>query len=104
MKSFASIIKVLYNTDCISDQAIIYWHQKGAKPQGKQHFLKATEALVKVSRLVGYKCCKGAKFSSSKSRTRTRTSRRWTSRTICDFLFHSSCIVTPAEAWVKGAA
>ncbi|KAK1925481.1 hypothetical protein DB88DRAFT_484092 [Papiliotrema laurentii] len=47
MKSFASIIKVLYNTDCISDQAIIYWHQKGAKPQGKQHFLKATEALVK---------------------------------------------------------
>ncbi|KAF8210275.1 hypothetical protein K438DRAFT_1903844 [Mycena galopus ATCC 62051] len=41
------ILKVLYNKDCISDQAIIYWHQKGAKPQGKQHFLKSTEALVK---------------------------------------------------------
>ena len=40
-------VQVLYNKDCISDQAIIYWHQKGAKPQGKQHFLKATEALVK---------------------------------------------------------
>jgi hypothetical protein len=31
----------------VSDQAVIYWHQKGAKPQGKQHFLKVTEALVK---------------------------------------------------------
>jgi len=50
MKTFAAIIKVLYNSDCISDQAIIYWHQKGAKPNGKQHFLKATEGLVKVSR------------------------------------------------------
>lgn len=41
-------IQVLYNKDCISDQAIIYWHQKGSKPQGRQHFLKGTEPLVKV--------------------------------------------------------
>ncbi|KAF8134551.1 hypothetical protein EV363DRAFT_1430096 [Boletus edulis] len=47
MKTFPHILKVLYNNDCISDQAIIYWHQKGAKPQGKQYFLKSTEALVK---------------------------------------------------------
>ncbi|EJD37513.1 ARM repeat-containing protein [Auricularia subglabra TFB-10046 SS5] len=47
MKAFPQILKVLYNTDCISDQAIIYWYQKGAKPQGKQHFLAATEPLVK---------------------------------------------------------
>ncbi|EJD37527.1 ARM repeat-containing protein [Auricularia subglabra TFB-10046 SS5] len=47
MKAFPQILKVLYNTDCISDQAIIYWYQKGAKPQGKQHFLAATELLVK---------------------------------------------------------
>jgi hypothetical protein len=40
--------QVLYNKDCVSDQAIIYWHQKGSKPQGRQHFLKATEGLVKV--------------------------------------------------------
>ena len=33
----------------MSDQAIIYWHQKGSKPQGRQHFLKATEGLVKVT-------------------------------------------------------
>ncbi|KAL4074069.1 hypothetical protein V8B97DRAFT_1937959 [Scleroderma yunnanense] len=47
MKTFTPILKVLYNKDCVSDQAIIYWHQKGSKPQGKQHFLKASEALVK---------------------------------------------------------
>jgi len=47
MKAFPQILKVLYNKDCISDQAIIYWHQKGSKPQGRQHFLKSTEPLVK---------------------------------------------------------
>ncbi|KAG9035349.1 hypothetical protein FRB95_011500 [Tulasnella sp. JGI-2019a] len=47
IKTFPQILKVLYNKDCISDQAIVYWYQKGAKPQGKQHFLKATETLVK---------------------------------------------------------
>ncbi|PAV18593.1 ARM repeat-containing [Pyrrhoderma noxium] len=47
LKSFPQLLKILYNKDCISAQAIIYWHQKGAKAQGKQHFLKATEALVK---------------------------------------------------------
>ncbi|WWC62689.1 uncharacterized protein I303_105286 [Kwoniella dejecticola CBS 10117] len=47
IKSFVQILKTLYNVDVISDQAIIYWHQKGAKPNGKQHFLKATEPLVK---------------------------------------------------------
>ncbi|KAH7087273.1 ARM repeat-containing protein [Auriculariales sp. MPI-PUGE-AT-0066] len=41
------LMRRVYNLDCVSDKAIIYWHQKGAKPQGKQHFLKATEALVK---------------------------------------------------------
>jgi len=47
MKAFPQILKVLYNKDCVSDQAIVYWYQKGSKPQGRQHFLKATEALVK---------------------------------------------------------
>lgn len=49
MKAFPNILKVLYNKDVISDQAILYWAQKGAKPQGKAQFLKATEPLVKVS-------------------------------------------------------
>ncbi|KAF8532541.1 hypothetical protein JB92DRAFT_599623 [Gautieria morchelliformis] len=47
IKAFPQILKVLYNQDCISDQAIIYWHQKGSRPQGRQHFLKTTETLVK---------------------------------------------------------
>ncbi|KAG8936960.1 hypothetical protein FRC02_009097 [Tulasnella sp. 418] len=47
IKSFPQLLKVLYNKDCVSDKALIYWYQKGAKPQGKQHFLKATEPLVK---------------------------------------------------------
>ncbi|KZV95970.1 ARM repeat-containing protein [Exidia glandulosa HHB12029] len=47
MKAFPQILKVLYNTDCVSDKAIVYWYQKGAKPQGKQHFIKAAEPLVK---------------------------------------------------------
>ncbi|KAL5528364.1 hypothetical protein ACEPAF_7500 [Sanghuangporus sanghuang] len=47
MKTFPQLLKILYNKDCISDQAIIYWYQKGAKPQGKQNFLKVTEPLVK---------------------------------------------------------
>jgi len=48
IKAFPQILKVLYNTDCVSDQAIIYWHQKGSKPNGRQHFLKQTEGLVKA--------------------------------------------------------
>ncbi|KAF9531622.1 hypothetical protein CPB83DRAFT_848477 [Crepidotus variabilis] len=47
MKAFPQILKVLYSKDCISDQAIIYWYQKGSKTQGRQHFLKITEPLVK---------------------------------------------------------
>ncbi|KAF8332611.1 armadillo-type protein [Cantharellus anzutake] len=48
LKAFPQILKVLYNADCVSDQAIIYWYQKGSKPNGRQHFLKQTEALVKA--------------------------------------------------------
>jgi hypothetical protein len=50
IKAFPQILKVLYNEDCISDQAIIYWAQKGASAQGKGHFIKAAEPLVKVSK------------------------------------------------------
>lgn len=46
------LCQVLYNKDCLSDQAIIYWYQKGSKPQGRQHFLKSTEPLVKVCEIL----------------------------------------------------
>lgn len=47
MSSFPRIIKTLYSKDVVSDSAIIFWHAKGSKPQGRQHFLKATDPLVK---------------------------------------------------------
>lgn len=45
-KTFPHLLKVLYNENVLSDGAIVYWAQKGAKPQGKQHFLKLAEPLV----------------------------------------------------------
>ncbi|KAN0064657.1 hypothetical protein ACQY0O_002287 [Thecaphora frezii] len=47
IKSFPKILQTLYNGDVISDDAILYWAHKGAKPQGKAHFLKACEPLIK---------------------------------------------------------
>lgn len=45
---FPRIIQSLYNEDTLSSQAIFYWFEKGAKPQGKQTFLKNMEGLVKA--------------------------------------------------------
>lgn len=50
MKVFPQMLKVLYNKDCISDQAILYWHSKGSKTQGRQHFLTVTQPLVNFLR------------------------------------------------------
>ncbi|CAH7689964.1 hypothetical protein BY996DRAFT_8492787 [Phakopsora pachyrhizi] len=47
MGAFARILKELYGHDVLSEQAILYWHSKGSKPQARQHFLKSTEPLVK---------------------------------------------------------
>ncbi|KAJ2830809.1 hypothetical protein IWW50_000030 [Coemansia erecta] len=44
---FGRIVLELYNTDVLSDSAIIFWATKGAKPEGKSGFLKQTEALVR---------------------------------------------------------
>lgn len=52
MKTFPQILKVLYNKDCVSAQAILYWHSKGSKLQGRAHFLQATDSLVKVRLLL----------------------------------------------------
>ncbi|MBW0504649.1 hypothetical protein O181_044364 [Austropuccinia psidii MF-1] len=47
MGAFAKILKELYAHDVVSEQAVLYWHSKGSKPQARQHFLKSTEPLVK---------------------------------------------------------
>ena len=70
------ILQVLYNKDCISDQAIIYWFQKGSKPQGRQHFLKATEPLVKVRRCVEETSLVADEFRSSCRNKRRRAMRK----------------------------
>ncbi|KAJ2716866.1 hypothetical protein H4R19_000390 [Coemansia spiralis] len=44
---FGRMVLELYNTDVLSDSAIIFWSTKGAKPEGKSGFLKQTEALVR---------------------------------------------------------
>lgn len=46
-RAFVPILKVLYNADVISDGAILYWHSKGARAEGKEGFLKAAAPLVK---------------------------------------------------------
>jgi hypothetical protein len=66
---------VLYNKDCVSDQAIVYWHQKGSKPQGRQHFLKATETLVKVRGPRPLGSFLGTDDADSSCRTRTTRTR-----------------------------
>jgi hypothetical protein len=47
--NFINTDQVLYNKDCVSDQAILYWHSKGSKIQGRQHFISVTQPLVNVS-------------------------------------------------------
>jgi hypothetical protein len=36
-----------YQEDVVSDTAILYWSEKGVKPQGKNVFLKQMEPFVK---------------------------------------------------------
>lgn len=45
---FPRIVQILYNEDTLASQAIFYWYEKGAKPQGKQTFLKGMEPLIKA--------------------------------------------------------
>lgn len=47
---FPRVLQMLYNDDVLSSSGIFYWFEKGAKPNGKQTFLKATEPLVKAIR------------------------------------------------------
>ncbi|KAJ2723920.1 hypothetical protein GGI07_002298 [Coemansia sp. Benny D115] len=44
---FGRSVFELYSSDVLSDSAIIFWAAKGAKPEGKDDFLKQTEVLVK---------------------------------------------------------
>ncbi|ODQ56460.1 ARM repeat-containing protein [Saitoella complicata NRRL Y-17804] len=45
-KSFVKIVQLLYKNDVVSDSAIMYWYEKGAKPQGKSSFLNSMQKFV----------------------------------------------------------
>ncbi|KAJ1887726.1 hypothetical protein LPJ66_008965, partial [Kickxella alabastrina] len=45
-KVFGRIVFELYNADVLTDSAIIFWATKGVRTEGKEDFLKQTEALV----------------------------------------------------------
>ncbi|RUS29440.1 hypothetical protein BC938DRAFT_480659 [Jimgerdemannia flammicorona] len=47
IKFFCQIVKLLYKLDVLSENAILYWADKGAKPQGKAVFMKQMEPFVK---------------------------------------------------------
>ncbi|GAB5592840.1 hypothetical protein Unana1_07740 [Umbelopsis nana] len=46
-KFYRQIVTLLYKEDVVSDTAIVYWSEKGIKPQGKNAFLKQMEPFVK---------------------------------------------------------
>ncbi|RIA95021.1 ARM repeat-containing protein [Glomus cerebriforme] len=52
MKHFRLIVKILYEKDVVSENAIFYWYEKGSKPQGKGLFLKQMESFVNWLRTV----------------------------------------------------
>jgi len=46
-KFYRQIVSLLYKEDVVSDTAIVYWSEKGIKPQGKNVFLNQMEPFVK---------------------------------------------------------
>ncbi|KAL1915391.1 uncharacterized protein VTP21DRAFT_6849 [Calcarisporiella thermophila] len=46
LKAFRALVQLLYKHDVLSEGAILYWAEKGAKPQGKTVFLKQMEPLL----------------------------------------------------------
>ncbi|CAJ0825527.1 11198_t:CDS:2 [Entrophospora sp. SA101] len=46
MKHFRKIVQILYDEDVVSENAILYWNEKGAKNQGKTSFLKQMEPFI----------------------------------------------------------
>ncbi|CED82004.1 Predicted translation factor, contains W2 domain [Phaffia rhodozyma] len=45
MKAFPSLVRLAWDAELVTDNAVIYWFDKGAKPQGKEFFLKSVQPL-----------------------------------------------------------
>ncbi|KAF9903854.1 hypothetical protein BX616_001509 [Lobosporangium transversale] len=46
IKQFRAVTQRLYNNDVLSESAILYWAEKGVKPQGKTVFMKQMEPFI----------------------------------------------------------
>ncbi|KAG0236133.1 hypothetical protein BGW42_004017 [Actinomortierella wolfii] len=46
IKQFRAVSQLLYKNDVLSEAAILYWAEKGAKPQGRNVFTKQMEPFV----------------------------------------------------------
>ncbi|KAF9975011.1 hypothetical protein BGZ73_001464 [Actinomortierella ambigua] len=46
IKQFRAVSQLLYKNDVVSENAILYWAEKGAKPQGRNVFVKQMEPFV----------------------------------------------------------
>jgi len=47
MKVFQDIVRMLYDTDVLSEEAIVFWAKKGTNPKGRQVFLDALAPFLK---------------------------------------------------------
>ncbi|KAF9582277.1 hypothetical protein BGW38_000420 [Lunasporangiospora selenospora] len=46
MKQFRSVTQLLYKNDVLSESAILYWAEKGSKPQGRTAMMKQMEPFI----------------------------------------------------------
>lgn len=47
LKMFADVVKVLYDTDVVGEDAVRFWYAKGSNPKGRNVFLKDMEPFMK---------------------------------------------------------
>jgi hypothetical protein len=47
LKLFTDIVRILYDSDVIAEDTIMWWYKKGAHPKGKNVFMRDMEPFIK---------------------------------------------------------
>lgn len=47
LKLFSDIVKLLYNSELVGEDTVLYWYKKGSHPKGRNVFLKDIEPFIK---------------------------------------------------------
>lgn len=47
LKLFADVVKALYSSDLVGEDAVQHWHKKGSHPKGRNVFLKDLEPFIR---------------------------------------------------------